>query len=557
MGRLLPAGRFRQGKAFLLATILGLGIAAVAAPSAVARSAHRFSSGQSTHGGLPGRSTHGGSPGRSSHGGSFSPELIHTGTAPTGYEVTFRYYDPSATTVQIRGEWYFSNAANTTTTSSAGLLPSQWAPGDFPIAFPNQGPAPNWPVAQMTENPSTGVWSYTTPLPSGTFTYGFYVNCTSPPPGLTGCTELADPSNPPWNTSGSVEPDSQVYVPSDPRYRTPDMSWEAPNRRFHGSLYDVSYADPQSTDPAGSHPLAIYLPPGYNPRRRAPYPTLYLSHGGGGNEVDWTTQGAANRIIDNLIAARMVQPVVIVMTDFNNLGTCSLFPGFDGSCYATDVSNYVIPYVNAHYNVSHNANDRAFAGLSLGGLLANYLLFNDTTLFGYFGSWSIGTIGAPAATSPQWQNPALKTRLGIELGGGNFDSLTIPGLDTYETEFTTAGIPFTDARLDAGHEWYTWRQLLYDYATTVAFRHTTTSVQVAGSRRHSGLIATVSGDTTEPVPPGGSVQFYVGGQKVGHPRRLVRGRAFLPAFGGGGSVTATYSGNNYYNSSTSQPVSAS
>ena len=67
-----------------------------------------------------------------------------------------------------------------------------------------------------------------------------------------------------------------------------------------------------------------------------PYPTLYLSHGGGGNEVDWTTQGVANRIIDNLIAARMVQPMVIVMTDFNNLGMCSLF---DGSCYALDVSN--------------------------------------------------------------------------------------------------------------------------------------------------------------------------------------------------------------------------
>ena len=562
MGRLQPIGRVRHGKAVLL--VLGVGIVAVAAPSAAARSmhrsqpgrsAHQFSPGRSAHQFSPGRSLHGSSPGRSGNRGSFSPEVTHTGTAPTGYEVTFRYYDPGATTVQIRGEWYFSNAANTTTSSSAGILPSQWAPGDFPIAFPNQGPAPNWPVAQMTEDASTGVWSYTTPLPSGTFTYGFYVNCTSPPPGLTGCTELADPSNPPWNTSGSVEPDSQVYVPSDRRFGTPDMSWEAPNRHVHGSLFDVSYPDPQSTDPVGSHPLAIYLPPGYNPRRRVPYPTLYLSHGGGGNEVDWTTQGAANRIIDNLIAAHMVQPMVIVMTDFNNLGSCNLFPpAEDASCYATDVSSYVIPYVNAHYNVSTDANDRAFAGLSLGGLAANYLLFNDTALFGYFGSWSIANLGAPATTSAQWQNPALKTRLGIELGGGNFDELTIPGLDSYEATFTSFGIPFSDVRIDGGHEWYTWRQLLYDYATTMAFRHTTTSLQAVGARR---LVATVSGDTTEPVAPGGTVQFYLNGQKVGHPRRLVRGRAFLRVFGGGGSVTATYSGDSYYNTSTSQPTSVS
>lgn len=332
------------------------------------------------------------------------------------------------------------------------------------------------------------------------------------------------------------------------------MSWEAPNRHVHGSLSDVSYPDPQSTNPVGSHPLAIYLPPGYDPHRRLPYPTLYLSHGGGGNEVDWTTQGVANRIIDNLIAAHMVQPMVIVMTDFNNLGSCSLF---DGSCYALDVSNYVIPYVEAHYNVSHNADDRAFAGLSLGGLMANYLLFNDTTLFGYFGSWSIADIGAPLTTSPLWENPALKTRLGLELGGGNFDSLTIPGLDSYEASFTAAGIPFTDARLDAGHEWYTWRQLLYDYATTVAFRHTTTSVQLAAPRRHSirqVAVATVTGDTSEPVPPDGTVEFYVDGQRVGHPRHLVRGRAFLQLFGDGHSVTAVYSGDNYYNGSTSQPA---
>lgn len=267
------------------------------------------------------------------------PQVIHTGTAPTGYEVTFRYYDPAATTVQIRGEWFFSSPADTTTTSSQGLLPAQWQPGDFPIASPNQGPAPNWPVAQMSPNKATGVWSYTTPLPSGTFTYGFYVNCTSPPPSLAGCTELSDPGNPPWNKSGSVEPDSEIYVPSDPRFGTLNLSWEAPSQHARGTLLDVSYPDPQSTSPVGSHPLAVYLPPGYNPRRRIPYPTLYLSHGAGGNEVDWTTQGAANSILDNLIAARKIQPMVVVMTDFNNLGSCTLL---DPTCYAQDVKDYVI-----------------------------------------------------------------------------------------------------------------------------------------------------------------------------------------------------------------------
>lgn len=38
-----------------------------------------------------------------------SPQVTHTRTAPTGYQVTFRYRDPKATRVQIKGEWYFAN----------------------------------------------------------------------------------------------------------------------------------------------------------------------------------------------------------------------------------------------------------------------------------------------------------------------------------------------------------------------------------------------------------------------------------------------------------------
>jgi hypothetical protein len=72
------------------------------------------------------------------------PQVVHTGTAPTGYTVTFRYYDPQATKVQITGEWYFANlgdisapASTTTTVTTPGLLPAQWQPGDFPIGYPN------------------------------------------------------------------------------------------------------------------------------------------------------------------------------------------------------------------------------------------------------------------------------------------------------------------------------------------------------------------------------------------------------------------------------------
>jgi enterochelin esterase-like enzyme len=481
-----------------------------------------------------------------------SPEVTHTGTAPTGYTVTFRIYDPTATRMRIRGEWFFSGPNDTTTTSSAGRLPSQWQVGDFPIANPNSGAAANWPVADMTLDPSTGIWSYTTPMPSGTYTYGFYRNCDAPAPQLAGCAEISDPSNPPFNlvggvNQGAVEPTSQVYVPSDPAFGTRDLSQEAPNP-VHGTVVDLTYADPESTNPAGQHYVAVYTPPGYDPNRAVAYPTLYLSHGGGGNEADWFTQGVANRIVDNLIAAGKMQPAVVVATNFNGLPN-------GNAGYQNDLLTRVIPFIESHYNVSHSASDRAFAGLSAGGSRANQLIFNATTSFGYYATWSIGTGGAPPAGDARYANPALQGLLALVVGGGRFDSITIPGKNNLEALLTQNGVPFIDDTVDGGHEWYTWRLLLNHFAGSVAFRTTTAAVSASGNT----LTATVTPATHEPAAPTGTVQFSAGGRLLGAAVPLVNGKATLPVTdtGGAGAVTATYSGDAFYNaSSASVPFQA-
>jgi enterochelin esterase-like enzyme len=477
-----------------------------------------------------------------------SPEVTHTGTAPTGYTVTFRISDPTATRMRIRGEWFFSGVNDTTLTSSAGRLPSAWKVGDFPIASPNSGAAANWPVADMVKD-ANGVWSYTTPMPSGSFTYGYYRNCDAATPNLPGCTEISDPSNPPFNlvggvNQGAVEPTSQVYVPSDPAFGTRDLSQEAPNA-VHGAMVDLTYPDPESLNPLGQHYVAVYTPPGYDPARPVPYPTLYISHGGGGNEADWFTQGVANRIIDNLIAAGKMQPAVVVATNFNGLPS-------GNAGYQADLLNRVIPFIEANYRVSHSASDRAFAGLSAGASRANQLIFNATTSFGYYASWSIGTGGAPAAGSPLYANPDLKKLLGLVVGGGRFDSITLPGKTTFEQRLTDNGVPFLDDTIDGGHEWYTWRLLLNHYAGGVAFRTTrTTVVPGAGS-----IAVTVTPATTEPAVPTGTVQAFSGATALGAPVALSGGKATLP-IANGNDVRVVYSGDALYNASTSDQFSAS
>jgi len=472
------------------------------------------------------------------------PTVTRTGTGPTGYTVTFRYYNPTATRVQIKGEWYFSSPQDTTNTTSQGLLPAQWQPGDFPIAYPN-ATAANWPVSDMTKNPATGIWSFTTPLPSGNFNYGFFVDCASSTG--SGCPELADPANPPWNdlngvSSGSVEPTSQVYLPSDRAFGTVDYSWQAP-RAERGRLVDVSYPDPQSTSPAGTHPLAIYTPPGYSSHRKTPYPTLYLSHGGGGNEVDWSTQGVAANIIDNLIRTGQVQPMVVVMTNFNGL------PGGTAG-YSTDVIDYVIPYVQAHYNVSASPTDRAIAGLSAGGARANDLLVNHTGEFGYYSIMSPG--GGFPATLTSAQLAAIRSVLSLQIGGGLQDPIRA-NLTTEESELSAGAVPLTDDSINGGHEWYVWRILLRDFLTKMVFKATTTTVTVTGTK----AVATVRADTTEPATPRGTVRFYAEGAAFGRPVTVAHGSAAISLralTAGSHVITAVYSGDDSYAASASAPV---
>ncbi|MET7484944.1 alpha/beta hydrolase-fold protein [Streptomyces sp. NPDC005538] len=480
---------------------------------------------------------------------SSGPTVTHTGKGPTGYEVTFRVKDASATSMRIKGTWSFASTASSSTdpTNAAPVAAADWRPGDFPLQSPDQ-PGEAWAVASMTKDAKSGVWSYTVPLPSGTFDYQFYPDCASA--ALTGCTAETDPAVPPWSTTGSPAVFSQVYVPSDPKSGTTDLSYtaDAPAGR-RGRITDVTY--PTANSSTGTHPLAVYTPPGYDPGRTTPYPVFVLSHGGGETEAAWPTRGRVQQIVDNLIAQHRMQPAVVVMPDGSGLTS--------GTSYTSEITANVLPYVQQHYDVATAAAGRAFAGTSAYGTQANNFLFKDTTEFGYYGVWSPAS-GAPAVTvtgsgntpvDPAYTNPQLKQVLGIHLAigqedlGGNAPMMTA----TTEREgMINAGVPFTYYSVGGGHTWAFWQQTLYDFLTRVGFRATATTVTASADK----LTATVTASTAEPRTPTGTVQFKADGVAVGHPVALVHGRATLVGHWTG-TLTAVYSGDRYYNAGSGSP----
>jgi len=62
--------------------------------------------------------------------------------------------------------------------------------------------------------------------------------------------------------------------------------------------------------------MEVYTPPGYSTDHK--YPVLYLLHGIGGNENrEWTRQGVANVILDNMIADKRIEPMIVVFPNGN------------------------------------------------------------------------------------------------------------------------------------------------------------------------------------------------------------------------------------------------
>ena len=114
----------------------------------------------------------------------------------------------------------------------------------------------------------------------------------------------------------------------------------------------------------------VYTPPGYSKDQK--YPVLYLLHGIGGNEYEWTRGGAANVILDNLYADKNATPMIVVLP--NGRASKDLTardpipkqsPAF--AAFEKDLLHDLIPFIEQTYSVKADRESRALAGLSMGG----------------------------------------------------------------------------------------------------------------------------------------------------------------------------------------------
>ena len=327
-----------------------------------------------------------------------------------------------------------------------------------------------------------GVWEIVEgPIDPGAYRYTFIVD------GVW----VIDPRNPTISES-NTNVSSLVYVPGSDFSDTKDVP--------HGAVASVTY---YSTALGRFRRMHVYTPPGYE-LGGGKYPVFYLLHGSGDCDEAWTSVGRANFILDNLIAAKKAKPMIVVMpaghTSASGFGggraaAPAAAPGAAAAPrrdeFSEDFTKDIMPYVEKHYRALTGRNDRAMAGLSMGGIQTMDIGFRNLEKFAYLGVFSgyaeagrggggRGAAAAPAAPAtqaaapvrPDWEtthkanldNPALKKGLKlIWLSTGVGDSL-MPSTKATVEMLKKHGFAPVFKESPSAHTWINWRNYLNEFA---------------------------------------------------------------------------------------------
>lgn len=222
--------------------------------------------------------------------------------------------------------------------------------------------------------------------------------------------------------------------------------------------------------------MYIYTPPGYD-QSSEKYPALYLLHGGGEDHRGWATQGKTDLIMDNLIAENKAKPMVVVMMDGNFYGAGGGVAGFGMqqlNQFENELKNAVIPFVESNYRVRTEAQQRALAGLSMGGLQTLHAGLRNTELFHYLGVFSSGWwANNPKLSDPQYEfmqthkdkiNANLKT---FWISQGGKEDIAHQNCQIMMKKFDEIGVKYQYSEYAGGHTWPVWRHDLFAFSQLI------------------------------------------------------------------------------------------
>ena len=225
----------------------------------------------------------------------------------------------------------------------------------------------------------------------------------------------------------------------------------------------------------------VYLPAEYQKNPNKKYPVLYLQHGNAEDENGWGSQGHTAQILDNLIAEGKAVPFIVVI-DYGQSQNIHLVgqyapapqpaqqpaqPGQRQANAGPDAFQVVlltdiIPMVEKEYRVIADAQHRALAGLSMGGMQTRRITIANPTTFAYVGQFSGGTI---SVEDVQGAAGFKQTNKLVFMSSGSKENPRVmeaaealKGIGMNAVGYISEG---------TAHEWHTWRRSLYQFAQLI------------------------------------------------------------------------------------------
>ncbi len=215
--------------------------------------------------------------------------------------------------------------------------------------------------------------------------------------------------------------------------------------------------------------MVIYTPPGY--AQDTKYPVLYLLHGIGDDETGWSRKGSAEVILDNLLADKKIVPMIVVMpngrADINDRATG---PGAGNqqafAAFENDLLKDIIPFVEAKYSVKTGPENRALAGLSMGGGQSLNFGLGHLDTFAWIGGFSSAWNTRPPAELVPDPNAAKQKLKLLWLSCGDKDDLMniSQGVHAYLQEKNVPHVWHVDS---GAHTWPVWKNDLYLFAQKI------------------------------------------------------------------------------------------
>jgi enterochelin esterase-like enzyme len=234
----------------------------------------------------------------------------------------------------------------------------------------------------------------------------------------------------------------------------------------HGQLELVEYP---STTVGTKRKMTVYTPPGYS--KDSTYPVLYLLHGIGGDENEWRRHGTPDVILDNLYADKKLVPMIVVLPN----GRAQPNDRAEGDVYKQtkafetfeqDLLKDIIPFIEKTYPAKKDRENRALAGLSMGGGQSLNFGLGNLDAFAWVGGFSSAPNTRTPETLLQKPEAAARQLKLLWVSCGDQDGLLYISQRTH-AYLKEKGVPHI-WHVDSGaHSWPVWKNDLYLFSQRI------------------------------------------------------------------------------------------